>query len=143
MSGIASPTNAPARAGLRLVPEMELTPAQARRGDQPLPAEHATLGPELLQVLVAGGDAGSRSRMLAELRTLLPTNTRFLEARETWEVLARAASSRMVVLTDDLGDTSTESLVRLLARKNPTLPVLAVGGQARASAPTGSDVANG
>jgi hypothetical protein len=79
--------------------------------------------------------------MLGELRNLLPANTRFLEARETWELLAGAAGSRMVVLTDDLGDISTESLVRLLGRRHPTLPVLAVGGQARSCAPAEVDAA--
>lgn len=78
-------------------------------------------------MLVVGWDETGRSRMLEELRGLLPTSTRFLEACETWQVLARAAGSRMVVLTDDLGDVSAESLVKLLGRRHPTLPVLAVG----------------
>jgi hypothetical protein len=66
--------------------------------------------------------------MLAELRSLLPPGTRFVEASETWEVVARAAGSRMVVLAGDLAETSSSSLLRLLARRNPALPVLAVGG---------------
>jgi hypothetical protein len=82
-------------------------------------------------VLVAGADAPARSRMLAELRSLLPPGTRFVEASETWEVVARAAGSRMVVLAGDLGEASCASLLRLLARRNPELPVLAVGGAGR------------
>jgi hypothetical protein len=82
-------------------------------------------------VLVAGADAPARSRMLAELRSLLPPDTRFVEAGETWEVVARAAGSRMVVLAGDLGEMSCASLLRLLARRNPQLPVLAVGGAQR------------
>jgi hypothetical protein len=69
--------------------------------------------------------------MLAELRSLLPEGTRFIEAGETWEVVARAPGSRMVVLAGDLGETSSSSLLRLLARRNPTLPVLAVGDSER------------
>jgi hypothetical protein len=84
-------------------------------------------------VLVAGADASARSCMLAELRSLLPPGTRFVEASETWEVVARAAGSRMVVLAGDLGEASSASLLRLLARRNPQLPVLAVGGADRRS----------
>ena len=69
--------------------------------------------------------------MLAELRSILPRGTRFVEAGETWEVLARAPGSRMVVLAGDLGEASCSSLLRLLARRNPTLPVLAVGDSER------------
>jgi hypothetical protein len=82
-------------------------------------------------VLVAGSDACTRGRMLAELRSVLPRGTRFVEASETWEVVARAPGSRMVVLAGDLGETSCSSLLRLLARRNPTLPVLAVGDSER------------
>jgi hypothetical protein len=84
-------------------------------------------------VLVAGADAPARSRMLAELRSLLPPDTRFVEAGETWEVVARAAGSRMVVLAGDLGEVSCAALLRMLARRNPELPVLAVGGADRRS----------
>lgn len=82
-------------------------------------------------VLVAGADAATRARMLAELRSVLPQGTRFVEAGETWEVVARAPGSRMVVLAGDLGEASCSSLLRLLARRNPTLPVLAVGDSER------------
>jgi hypothetical protein len=89
-------------------------------------------------VLVVGAKGSTRSGMLAELRNLLPAGTRFLEAQETWEVLARAADSQMVVLVDDLGELSSSSLVRLLARRQPTLPVLAVGGVTSARADAAS-----
>lgn len=82
-------------------------------------------------VLVAGADETTRARMLAELRSVLPRGTHFAEASETWEVVARASDSRMVVLAGDLGETSCSSLLRLLARRNPTLPVLAVGASER------------
>ncbi|HEU0251156.1 MAG TPA: hypothetical protein VFR48_10570 [Solirubrobacteraceae bacterium] len=112
-------------------------------GDQPA-AEHCTAGEEPGRpttdpdrreggdhVLVAGADAAVRARMLAELRSILPQGTCFIEASETWEVVARAPGSRMVVLAGDLGEASCSSLLRLLARRNPTLPVLAVGDSER------------
>jgi hypothetical protein len=83
-------------------------------------------------VLVAGADTTARAHMLAELRSLLPPGTRFMEASETWELVAHAAGSSMVVLTGDLGDTPVSSLLRLLSRRNPALPVLAVGRRIRA-----------
>ncbi|HEX4837356.1 MAG TPA: hypothetical protein VFV03_02375, partial [Solirubrobacteraceae bacterium] len=105
-------------------------------------AEQRTTSVEpVTQVLVAGADASKRSRMLGELRGLLPASTCFLEAHETWEVIAAAAGSRMVVLTGDLGDVSAESLVRLLGRRHPTLPVLAVGSPTPAPAPADVDAA--
>jgi hypothetical protein len=82
-------------------------------------------------VLVAGADATARAHMLAELRSLLPSDTRFVEASETWELVAHAAGSSMVVLTGDLGGTPVSTLLRLLSRRNPALPVLAVGRRIR------------
>lgn len=82
-------------------------------------------------VLVAGSDPCRRARMLAELRSLLPVDTDFREASETWEVIAQACDSRLVVIAGDLGETPASVLLRLLARRNPALPVLAVGGERR------------
>jgi hypothetical protein len=144
MSRIATSTQASERPRpqLRLVHDVERRRtgwSEPRR--RPTPAQPAA-GGHLAHVLVAGADGSTRSRMLDELRNLLPASTRFLEARETWEMLACAASSRMVVLTDDLGDISTESLVRLLSRRHPTLPVLAVGARTRSDAPADVDMAS-
>jgi hypothetical protein len=90
-------------------------------------------------VLVAGSDAVMRSTLREELCDLLPAGTRFTEAGETWEVIARACASSMVVLAGDLGDVSAESLMRLLGRRHPTLPVLAVAE--KASTRAAADVA--
>lgn len=89
------------------------------------------------RVLVAGADAAARASMLAELRSLLPPDTDFREASETWEVIARAGDSRMVVLAGDLGEMPASALLRLLARRNPALPVLAVGSERRLHTPAG------
>jgi hypothetical protein len=66
--------------------------------------------------------------MLGELRGLLPEGTSFAEACETWQVLARAGESRMVILTGDLGDISARGLMRVLSRRYPMLPVIAMSG---------------
>jgi DNA-binding NtrC family response regulator len=77
-------------------------------------------------VLIAGADAAARTHMLEELTDQLPAGTLFAHANETWEVIAAAATSNMVVLAGDLGEMSGESMMRLLGRRYPTLPVLAV-----------------
>ncbi len=149
MSSPAIRTNAPAHArrALRLVraatapappaglpPAMGHAPEGAERREDELAAPGAAPIGRTAHVLVAGADASRRSRMLEDLRGLLPASTHFLEARETWEVIERAGNSRMVVIAGDLGDVSAESLVKVLGRRHPTLPVLAVGGHTRADA---------
>lgn len=91
-------------------------------------------------VLVVGVDSRARAHMLCELRDLLPSDTRFVETQETWEALALAEGSQMVVLVGDLAELSGASVVRLLARRQPTLPVLAVSGEALPAHP---EVAHG
>jgi hypothetical protein len=93
---------------------------------------HTALDRHSAHVLVVGTDACARASVREDLRTVLPAGTAFGEAGETWEVLVRAADSRMVVLIEDLRDVSIESLARLLGRRHPTLPILAVGEQTRA-----------
>jgi hypothetical protein len=98
--------------------------------------------PPPASVLVAGADASRRASMLGELRGLLPDGTPFVEARETWQALARAPESRMVVLTGDLEDISAQGLMRVLSRRHPLLPVIALGDGRRAAAPERVGVAS-
>ena len=131
MSGAAIRNDTPTRQKphLRLVESKTIGATRGGPSARAQPREHdpcAWDGAPAAHVLVAGVDAGTRSRMLDELRDLLPAGTRFLEAGETWEVIARASTSNMVVLAGDLGDISPDSLMRLLGRRHPTLPVLAV-----------------
>jgi hypothetical protein len=93
-------------------------------------SESISASEELRSVLVAGGDSCARSHMLAQLRGMLPRGTRFVEAGETWEVVARASNSHMVVLTGDLGDLTAPGLMRVLSRRHPLLPVVALRGGA-------------
>lgn len=96
---------------------------EPRRDRKPQAAKSSTR-----TVLVAGAQPGARAKMLRQLRELLPDDTPFVEACETWEVVAQASSSRLVVLTGDLGDLSARGLMRVLSRRHPLLPVIAVGG---------------
>lgn len=86
-------------------------------------------------VLVVGGDASNRARIREQLRALFPQDTAFAEADETWEVVAQAGHSRMVVLTGDLGDLTARGLMRVLSRRHPLLPVIALGDRAHGAAP--------
>lgn len=79
-------------------------------------------------VLIAGAQPAARAKMQRQLHELLPEGTPFVEASETWEVVAQASSSRLVVLTGDLRDLSMRGLMRVLSRRHPLLPVIAVGG---------------
>jgi hypothetical protein len=127
---------------LRLVHDADSQRTEPECGNEDPAAGQGAHRGELAYVLVAGADTNARTMMLDELRNLLPTSTRFLEACETWGVLAGAAGSRMVVLTDDLRD-STTSLVRLLGRRHPALPVLTVGERARAGVAVDVSLATG
>lgn len=82
--------------------------------------------PDFAPLLLAGADEGSRATLRAEFGATLPPRTRWVEADDLTGVLERAAYSRMVILAGDLDDADTESLVRLLSRRHPELPVICV-----------------
>jgi hypothetical protein len=77
-------------------------------------------------VLLAGADACGRAILRAELGRTLPPRTRWVEAHDVAEALERAAYSRMVILAGDLDDVDAESLMRMLGRRHPELPVISV-----------------
>lgn len=81
---------------------------------------------EAAPVLLAGADAHRRAILRAEFGATLPARTRFSEADDISEVLERAQCSRMVILAGDLEDVDAESLMRLLGRRHPRLPVICV-----------------
>jgi hypothetical protein len=82
-------------------------------------------------VLIAGTDATARSQVRRELGKSMPAGTRFEELGTFWELLARALSSRMVILSGDLDDFPAESLLRSLGHRFPDLPVVSLGGGER------------
>jgi hypothetical protein len=77
-------------------------------------------------VLVAGADPAARARVRQELGELMPSGTRFEELGTFWEVLARASSSRMVILSGDVDELPAEKLMRSLAHRHPDLPVVSL-----------------
>ncbi|HWX87171.1 MAG TPA: hypothetical protein VNX67_03250 [Solirubrobacteraceae bacterium] len=140
MNGAAASTSdLPPSQALRLVSEAQDANTQAQQVVQrQTTPERPSVGGEPVRVLVVGAERHARSRMLGELRNLLPAGTHFVEVSETWEVLTSAATSQMAVLVDDLDELSSKSLVRLLARRQPALPVLRVGAGAPAHLDTAS-----
>jgi hypothetical protein len=99
----------PHRPALRIVPDTGHGPA-----------------PHLAPVLLAGANAGTRAALRAEFGATLPPRTRWVEANDVAGVLERAAYSRMAILAGDLDDADAESLMRLLGRRHPELPVICV-----------------
>lgn len=82
--------------------------------------------PELQPVLVAGADSDGRAAVLRDLSQTMPPNTIFSEADAFWEVLVRAPSSSMVILSGELDDVPAESLMQMLAHRHPGLPVVSL-----------------
>lgn len=123
---LATPAHAAAASHVRAAPRARAFAAavDAPERERARPGQRTELAGH---VLVAGSDEAARSGMLEQLRGLLPHGTRFVEARETWQVVAQASDSRMVVLTGDLQDLSARGLMRVLSRRHPLLPVIALG----------------
>jgi hypothetical protein len=84
-------------------------------------------------ILLAGGEAGDREAVLNDLRQTMPGGTTFEQAGALWEVLARAGESSMVVLSGELDEVPAESLMQMLAHRNPALPVVSVDATACAA----------
>jgi hypothetical protein len=82
-------------------------------------------------VLIAGADVATRAKVRRELGESMPAGTHFEELGTFWELLARAPSSRMVILSGDLDDFPAESLLRSLGYRFPDLPVVSLGSGER------------
>ena len=90
--------------------------------------------PHVAPVLLAGADSSERAALRAEFDATLPPRTRWVEADDVAGVLERAAHSRMAILAGDLDDADAESLIRLLGRRHPELPVICVDAPLPAAA---------
>jgi hypothetical protein len=118
---------------LRLLPK---TGSRPRRRDhlqvvgRDMPAAATDQAPASRSVLLAGGDAVQRAAVLRDLRRTMPGGTIFRQAGALWEMLACAADSSMVVLSGALEEVSAESLMQMLAHRNPSLPVVSVHASA-------------
>jgi hypothetical protein len=75
-------------------------------------------------LLVAGADPARRMALLDDLIDTMPEGTSFEVASTLSEVLERAPSSRIVVLSGGLEDASAQSLMRVLGQRHPTLPII-------------------
>ncbi len=89
-------------------------------------APERELAPPDAPVLVAGREAAGRAVMIEEFERTMAPGTRFVHASALWEVLVLASSSRMVILSGDLDEVPTASLMRMLGHRYPALPVVAL-----------------
>jgi hypothetical protein len=115
---------------LRLLPKGASARAPAHRSQPRIAtAQPATPRPAAddAPVLIAGHDAGRRAKVHRDLSESMPAGTRFEELDSFWEVLARAPSSRMVILSGELDELSPESLLHALGHRHPDLPVVSLG----------------
>ena len=94
----------------------------AHRASGERPALHLVRSSHPL--LVAGADSARRRALLDDLIDTMPEGTSFEEARTLAEVLERAPTSRIVVLSGGLEDASAQSLMRVLGQRHPTLPII-------------------
>jgi len=139
---VRSDTHAYPEPRLRLVDGLDASSAQTTPLVDDASPWGCAPGDHLPRVLVAAADSSTRTRMLEELCDLLPPGTCFVQASETWEVIAAASNSSMVVLAGDLGDISGGSVMRLLGRRHPTLPVLVVSEKTPTHTAADVDVAH-
>ncbi len=105
----------------------DLAGAQQRAGERQRawPSRPAPDAP----VLVAASDAAQRSATIEELSQTMGRGTRFAHAAASWEVLALAGSSRMVILSGALEDVESSSLMRMLSHRYPALPVVSLDAE--------------
>jgi hypothetical protein len=75
-------------------------------------------------LLVAGADSARRRALLDDLIDTMPEGTSFEQASTLAEVLERAPTSRIVVLSGGLEDASAQSLMRVLGQRHPRLPIV-------------------
>jgi hypothetical protein len=70
-----------------------------------------------------------------DLAKTMPQSTSYEHAGAIWEVLVRAPQAGMVVLSGDLDDMPTDSLMQMLIHQSPDVPVvrLDAGQSARRS----------
>ncbi|HEY3960680.1 MAG TPA: hypothetical protein VGL68_09240 [Solirubrobacteraceae bacterium] len=117
-------------------PVLGLLNGQGRAHTEPL-AGHGTRPPRLrvvegpTRVLIVGPDADRRATVLDELAQTLPSSIGFEETDSVCEALELAPTSRMAIVTGDVGEVSAESLMHMLAQRHPTLPVMILDSPSR------------
>jgi hypothetical protein len=77
-------------------------------------------------ILIVAAGARKRALVQRELAGALAPETRFAQAGNVWEVLQQAPRSGVVMLAGDLPDIGARTLMALLGRRQPWLPVVAM-----------------
>jgi CheY-like chemotaxis protein len=80
--------------------------------------------PDAPHILIVAAGARERALVQEELASALAPETRFAQAGNVWEVLQQAPQSGVVMLAGDLPDIGARTLMRLLGRRQPWLPVV-------------------
>jgi hypothetical protein len=81
-------------------------------------------------VLLAGGDAAARAAVQSDLAKTMPADTTFEQAGAVWEVLVRAPSSSMVILSGELEDIAAGSVMQMITHRHPEVPVVCMDAAA-------------
>jgi len=139
MASIASSDAEPDSPTLRFVTEHAAAPTAPRRRRPPGRFERAgrVTRDDASPILIAGRDRASRAEVLDTLSEMMGPGAAFEEAETFSEVLLRAPASRMVVLSGELDGIPPESLRRMLAHRDPDLPVATLDERAQ---PAGAGV---
>jgi hypothetical protein len=133
MSLALKPARARSRPGR---PALGLLSGQGHTRVEPL-GGYATRPPQLrviegpTRILIIGPDAGRRATILGELARTLPESIGFQETDSVCEALELAPTSRMAIVTGDVGEVSAETLMHMLAQRHPTLPVMILDSPSR------------
>lgn len=77
-------------------------------------------------ILIVAAGARKRALVQRELASALAPETRFAQAGNVWEVLRQAPRCGVVMLAGDLPDIGARTLMALLGRRQPWLPVVAM-----------------
>jgi hypothetical protein len=121
---------------LRLLPHAgEPEASGAARGDAPPKLRLVATGAEDVRpVLIAGDDARARATVCRDMARTMPPSTAFEQAGAVWEVLVRAGTSSMVVLSGELEEMPAESVMQMIAHRHPEIPVVCLDAPAAAQA---------
>lgn len=126
-SSIFSRSGSPA---LRLVHDEEsrarngCSEGSVSRSEVSVPQEAHTEQRDAPLILIVAAGARKRALVHRELASALAPDTRFAQAANVWEVLEQAQHSGVVMLAGDLPDVSVHTLMELLGRRQPWLPVV-------------------
>lgn len=121
-----SPT-ASSRARARQAARSQGAPTLRLVQEEPQPAElpaQEQAERDVPNILIVGAGARRRALVRKDLAEALAPDTQFAEADNVWEVLQQVPRSGVVMLAGDLPDVSAGTLMELLGRRHPWLPIV-------------------